>query len=199
MRHLALAFALAALPAFAAGPKACDDPCETRCSRYGACAIGTDLADAKGPLLEKYKRQKSEDGLVFRDRPAPPFALKDLEGRTVSLSDYRGRKLALVFWQSHCSHSMKSLPTWNALSGTLPIVTVLFNGGDASYVKSWYAKLGYRLPVLLAGSESLAEAYGSHLVPSMFLIDERGRLVKKLVTQQPEDRLRRELTAFARS
>lgn len=61
----------------------------------------------------------------------------------------------------------------------------------------WYGKLGQGLPVLLAPSEQLAEDYGSHLVPSVFLIDEAGRLVKKLVTEQPADKLRRELTDFA--
>lgn len=174
----------------------------TRCDAYGACAIGTDLSEATGPLLEKYRKQKSEDGEVYQDRQAPAFALQDIEGRTVWLADYRGRRLALVFWQSHCSHSQKSLPVWGALRKELAgknfeVVTVLFNGGEAKDVKQWYGKLGQGLPVLLAPSEKLAEAYGSHLVPSVFLIDEAGRLVKKLVTEQPADKLRRELTEFA--
>lgn len=175
----------------------------TRCAAYGACAIGTDLTEATGPLLVKYRKQKAEDGQVYRDRKAPPFRLKDLDGRTVSLSDFQGRRVALVFWQSHCSHSMKSLPIWDKLRKELTgrkfeIVTVLFNGGDAAYVKQWYGKMGHHLPVLLAESDSLAEAYGSHLVPSVFLVDEKGLLVKKLVTQQSEDLLRRELTGFSR-
>lgn len=175
----------------------------TRCATYGACAIGTDLTEATGPLLQKYAQQKREDGLVFKDRQAPAFRLKDLEGRTRSLDDYRGKRVALVFWQSHCSHSMKSLPLWDKLQKELggkrfEVVTVLFNGGDAPYVKTWYGPMGHKLPVLLADSEALAESYGSHLVPSVFLIDERGRLVKKLVTQQTEDTLRRELKTFAR-
>lgn len=174
-----------------------------RCDAYGACAIGTDLTEATGPLLEKYRLQKSEDGKRYRGRKAPAFALKDLDGRTVTLADFRGRRLALVFWQVHCSHSQRSLPAWGALRKELggkrfDVVTVLFNGGDAKDVKQWYGKLGQGLPVLLAPSEQLAEAYGSHLVPSVFLIDEAGRLVKKLVTEQPADKLRRELTDFAR-
>lgn len=175
----------------------------TACAAYGACAIGVDLTEATGPLLKKYRKQKSEDGLVYKGRKAPTFQLKDLEGHTVSLGDFKGKRLALVFWQSHCSHSMKSLPIWDGLrkelgSRKFEVVTVLFNGGDAPYVKQWYGPMGHKLPVLLAPSEELAEAYGSHLVPSVFLIDERGQLVKKLVTQQTEQTLRRELTSFAR-
>lgn len=184
----------------AAGTSAADP---ARCAEYKACAIGTDLSQASGTLLDQYKKQRSEDGAVYKDRIAPPFALKDLEGRTVRLSDYSGRRVMLAFWQSHCSHSMKSLPTWNALARDLKstkfeVVTVLFNGGDAKYVKSWYGPMGYRLPVLLAENETLAAAYGNNLVPCVFLVDERGRLVKKLVTQQSDDKLRHEVEAFAR-
>ena len=34
--------------------------------------------------------------------PAPGFRLRDLNGRTVSLGDYRGRKVLLVFTDPHC-------------------------------------------------------------------------------------------------
>ena len=174
----------------------------TRCSAYGACAIGTDLTEATGPLLVKYRKQKAEDGLVFQNQKAPSFQLKDLDGHSVSLADYKGQRVALVFWQSSCSHSMKNLPIYDALNkelagSKLRIVTVLFNGGDAPYVKQWYGPMGFKLPVLLAPDESLAEAYGSHLVPSVFLVNEHGMLVKKLVTLQSAETLRSELTAFA--
>jgi hypothetical protein len=174
----------------------------TRCAEFGACAIGVDLTDATGERLVRYTRQKAEDGADLKRKPAPAFSLKDLEGRTVTLAQYRGKRVALVFWQSHCSHSMKNLPVWDALRRDLAgkrfqIVTVLFNGGEASYVKQWYGKMGHALPVLLAPTEDLATSYGSHLVPSVFLIDEKGRLVRKLVTEKSETALRRELTAFA--
>src|SRR5690606_19877317 len=66
------------------GLQACgSDLSVTRCDAYGACAIGTDLSEATGPLLEKYRKQKTEDGEVYRDRQAPAFTLKDIEGRTV--------------------------------------------------------------------------------------------------------------------
>ena len=172
----------------------------TRCAEYGACAMGTDLTEATGRLLAQYRREKSEDGHAFH-RPAPAFTLQDLDGKRVSLSDYRGKRVALIFWQSHCNHSMQSLPVWDKLARTrkdVTVLTVLFNGGDASFVKQWYGPKGYKLPVLLAPSQSLADAYGTHLVPSIFLIDERGTLVKKLVTQQSEERLTAELASFAR-
>lgn len=182
---------------------AADPGSATRCEAYGACAIGVDLTEASGPLLVKYEKKKAEDGRTFKDLAAPAFALKDLDGRTVSLADFKGKRLAIAFWQSHCKHSQKSLPVWNALRTKLrgrkfELVTVLFNGGDAPYVKTWYAPMGLQLPVLLAENDALAEAYGSHLVPSVFLVDAKGKLVKKLVTQQPETALRAEITRFAR-
>ena len=34
-------------------------------------------------------------------KPAPPFALPDLDGRTARLEDYRGKVLLLFFWTTY--------------------------------------------------------------------------------------------------
>src|SRR5271165_6995988 len=42
----------------------------------------------------------SSQKIALLDKPAPDFRLTSLDGRGVSLADYRGKKLVLVFWAS---------------------------------------------------------------------------------------------------
>lgn len=62
-------------------------------------------ADAKMKKIE----QKLE-ALQSGDVMAPEFKLKDLEGKDVSLSDFRGKWVILDFWGSWCPWCIKGFP-----------------------------------------------------------------------------------------
>src|SRR5690606_16128853 len=46
-----------------------------------------------------------------RNRLAPNFTLKDLSGRPVSLSDYRGKVVVLNFWTKTCAPCLREMPS----------------------------------------------------------------------------------------
>ena len=52
-----------------------------------------------GQRIRANERKKYE----FVGKPAPDFTLKDLRGRDVSLNDYRGKVVLVVFWGYACS------------------------------------------------------------------------------------------------
>ncbi|HOI45017.1 MAG TPA: TlpA disulfide reductase family protein, partial [Candidatus Aminicenantes bacterium] len=45
-----------------------------------------------------------------QDEPAPPFQLKDLQGKTLSLADYKGKVLFLNFWATWCPPCRAEIP-----------------------------------------------------------------------------------------
>ncbi len=81
----------------------------------GTLAFTLDLSDPPRPASEA----AASDVIVvgghpLLDQPAPDFTLTDLDGRTVRLSDYRGRPVVVNFWASWCIPCKAEFPLFNA-------------------------------------------------------------------------------------
>lgn len=156
------------------------------CSKYRACSVDRNLMNASGKELELYEKEVAEDGATYADRVAPDFTLPSTSGTTVSLSDHRGTNVALVFLSAHCYHSQDTLPILAELKRKytgrdLEILPVFINSGDVEQLasRSWEWDLKY--PLLVSEGKEISASYDSRMVPSTFLIDEQGKLVKRLV------------------
>ena len=155
------------------------------CSKFSACSVDRDLSGATGEELTRYQLEKSQDGNEFTDRAAPDFTLPTTDSRTVSLSDYRGKPVAVVFLSGHCSHSFDTLPILTEMNkkygSDLAILPVYVNSGSVENVLTWSAEMNLGFPLIVSQSKEISKAYNSKMVPSTFLIDRNGQLTKKYV------------------
>ncbi|MEQ1826496.1 MAG: thioredoxin family protein [Pirellula sp.] len=120
---------------------------------------------------------------------APDFALTNIDGKTVSLSDFRNKKaLVVVFMCNHCPYVKHVAPELVRVSNHYMSQEVGFVGissnDSAEYpddgpeqMRKEAAAQGYRFPYLFDSDQSVARAYQAACTPDIFLFDANLRLV----------------------
>ena len=109
--------------------------------------------------------------------PAPPFTLPRLDGGELSLSDYAGRPVMLVFSDPDCGPCDVVAPRLEELSKKTPAVNVVMvSRGDADRNRSKVSELGLTFPVVLQDQWKLSREYAKFATPMAYLIDEEGRI-----------------------
>jgi peroxiredoxin len=113
---------------------------------------------------------------------APGFTLPRLEGGRLSLDEYRGRPLLLVFSDPQCGACNVIMPKLEEVhrhAPDLPIVMVSRGEPDANREK--VAELGLTFPVVLQTRWDLSRQYGKFATPVAYLIDGHGLIASKAV------------------
>jgi methylamine dehydrogenase accessory protein MauD len=122
-------------------------------------------------------KRLGRDGLK-PGKKAPHFTLPSAAGHGVSLHDFAGRKVLLVFTQSGCSPCKAVVPELNRLErGDTHVIVI--NNGDPEATRKWSAEVGACFPVLAQERFSISKKYEVFATPFAFLIDEKGIIVSK--------------------
>ncbi len=114
---------------------------------------------------------------------APDFTRTDLRGRTLRLSDFRGKVVLLNFWATWCEPCLAEIQTfsrWQREHGAdgLQILGVSMDDDPAVVVAAVH-KYRISYPVVM-GDEQLGDLYGGVLgLPLSYLIDPSGQLVAR--------------------
>ena len=128
----------------------------------------------------------------LQGKPAPPFTLEDLSGKKVSLSDYKGRSLAINFWATWCAPCKVETPWLIDLRNQyaaqgFEVLAISADDIDRkdprkfSEEKQEIARFVQRMkmpyPVLI-DADSISEPYGGlDALPTTYFVDRNGTVV----------------------
>jgi peroxiredoxin len=116
---------------------------------------------------------------------APSFTVEGIDGASHSLTDYRGKVVVLNFWATWCIPCRAEMPDLEheaRLHRSDPVVILGIDWKEAAAtVRDFAQGLGVTYPMLLDADGRVYETYRVGALPTTFIIDARGRLLKSRI------------------
>lgn len=122
--------------------------------------------------------------LELADKPAPKLGAEDFDGKPVELSSYEGKVLLVDFWATNCAPCLEEFPAIKQLYADyhdkgLEIVGISLDEDRETvdqFQETW--KLPWRMTMSSADGGATRARYRARTIPSMFLIDQKGRIAR---------------------
>lgn len=134
-----------------------------------------------------------QTGSFLLNKPAPDFDLEMLDGKRVRLSDFRGKPVLLNFWASWCGPCRRELPLITKLHRELEgkgLVVLGLNDELKSTARKFANENGLSFPTLYDAGAKVSRSYRVKAIPSAFLIDAEGKVVRFVRGSRDEASLR---------
>jgi peroxiredoxin len=165
----------------AAKPDTSATPASTGTTKSSAAAN-----TAKPPVDGKTAAPKAE---AVVGKPAPEFALKDLDGKEVKLSDFKGKVVVIEWFNPECpfiklSHTKGGLVDASKRITSKGAVHLAINSGapgkqgtGVDKNKAGAKEFSVAAPILLDESGEVGRKYGATNTPHIYIVDKTGTLV----------------------
>ena len=111
---------------------------------------------------------------------AEDFQLADLDGKTQSLSQYRGKIVLVNFWATWCKPCTTEMPAMQKIYDKLRdkgfVVLAVNELEDDAKVREHIKQYGHTFPVLMDRDNTVANQFGVFGLPVSVFIDQEGRV-----------------------
>jgi thiol-disulfide isomerase/thioredoxin len=132
------------------------------------------------------RRSGPGPGATMNPSDAPDFTLESLDGKSMRLSDLRGKAVLLNFWATWCGPCKIETPWLVELQNQyghdgLQIVGVEMGDDSKDEITKFTKDMAVNYPILI-GKEAVGDAYGGvPALPETFFIGRDGKIVNKII------------------
>jgi thiol-disulfide isomerase/thioredoxin len=141
--------------------------------------------------------QGEDNGLapVMRGKHAPAFALTSLDGKKVTLADYKGRPVLVNFWATWCGPCKVEMPWFEEFRKQYASqgfeVLGLTDDADAGtdVIAKVAHKAGVSYPILLTDGKVQTAYGGMDVLPMSFYVDRNGVVVEQTAGLGSKDQI----------
>jgi len=115
----------------------------------------------------------------WHGKPAPDFSIKDINGRTHKISEYRGKNLIINIWATWCPPCRREIPDFielrkNTNEDDLAILGISTERGELNLVKQFVAKEKMNYTILIDEGTFVPPYSQISAIPTTFFIDSKG-------------------------
>jgi thiol-disulfide isomerase/thioredoxin len=112
---------------------------------------------------------------------APQLSLKDIRGRRIHLTDYRGKVVLLNFWATWCPPCRKEIPDLVKMQREyrdrgLQIIGITYPPQTLAQVRRFVTKVRVKYPIALGNKETKALFDDGDVLPITVIIDREGKV-----------------------
>jgi cytochrome c biogenesis protein CcmG, thiol:disulfide interchange protein DsbE len=123
----------------------------------------------------------------------PEFSLRDKNGKTVNLSDYKGKVIIIHFWTTWCEHCLLEMPLFDEIHAKYKDKNFMVLGicpyVNENYIFEFVEIHKYKFKILVDTKEEVTKSYKINSYPTTLLVDQKGKLVERIDDSVKRDQL----------
>jgi thiol-disulfide isomerase/thioredoxin len=134
-------------------------------------------------------------GASLKGKVAPAFSLVDLDGKKVSLAQFKGHPVVVNFWATWCGPCKLEMPWFEQMNqkykgqGLVVLGLSQDTGTDVADITKAAKKIGVSYPILQP-DETVAKLYGGvDYLPETFYVDAKGVIVEETAGAPTRDQI----------
>jgi thiol-disulfide isomerase/thioredoxin len=117
--------------------------------------------------------------------PAPATTFSDADGKSVDLSDFKGKPVIVNLWATWCEPCLREMPSLERLQSRLgdriEVLAVSEDRGGSKIVEPFISKLGLKaIKVYLDPKSEVGHAFAARGLPTSIVIDRDGKVVGRV-------------------
>lgn len=137
---------------------------------------------------------QEDEGKRLEGKAAPGFTLTSLDGKKVSLADYKGRPVLVNFWATWCAPCKLEMPWFEQFRQQykgqgFEILGIAEDDAGKDEIEKSVKKIGVSYPILLTDGKVAPKYGGVDYLPMSFFIDRNGIVVEETAGLASKDEI----------